>query len=216
MAMSEEQKKKMAEGRKKKAAEKAAEAAKPKQTEAAKPAEPAIQTVYITPNEKMVQCIYIDSVIPNNEIVIGNGRKISGSGRVFSVPLSEFESTFITPLIAKLIESRRIIVLDGLTDEQRELYNCAYSESEVIRREGMFDFFLKKDIPEIEEAFANLCAEHQQLVATRFMDAYMGTDAGARALVNREKVKRLNDISKEKNGEGIFKPLLEALNAADL
>ena len=122
MAMSEEQKRKMAEGRKKKAAEKAAEAAKPKEAE--KPAEPVVQAVYVTPNEKMVQCIYIDSVIPNNEIIIGNGRKISGSGRVFSVPLSEFESTFITPLIAKLIKTRRIIVLDGLTDEQRSRDDC--------------------------------------------------------------------------------------------
>ena len=52
MAMSEEQKRKMAEGRKKKAAEKAAEAAKPKEAE--KPVEPVVQAVYVTPNEKMV------------------------------------------------------------------------------------------------------------------------------------------------------------------
>lgn len=215
-AMSEEQKKKMAEGRKRKAAEKAAEAAKPK--EAAKAAEPVMQAVYVTPNEKMVQCIYIDSVIANNEIVIGNGRKISGSGRVFSVPLSEFESTFITPLIAKLIKDRRIIVLDGMTDEQRGLYGCEYAENEVIRREGMFDFFFKKDIPEAAEIFGSLCAAHQELVAARFMDAYMGGGKHPlRAYVSRARVVALNNISKEKhNGEGIFKPLLEELNAEEV
>lgn len=214
-AMSEEQKKKMAEGRKKKAAEKAAEAAKPK--EAAKAAEPVMQAVYVTPNEKMVQCIYIDSVIANNEIVIGNGRKISGSGRVFSVPLSEFESTFITPLIAKLIKDRRIIVLDGLTDEQRGLYGCEYAENEVIRREGMFDFFFKKDISEAAEIFGNLCAEHQELVAARFMDAYLNDGSPLKRYVSRARVVALNNISKEKhNGEGIFKPMLEALNAEEI
>ena len=83
--------------------------------------------------------------------------KISGSGRVFAVPLSEFESTFITPLIAKLIKTRRIIVLDGLTDEQRSLYGCDYAENEVIRREGVFDFFFKKEIAEAAEIFGNLC-----------------------------------------------------------
>lgn len=214
-AMSEEQKKKMAEGRKKKAAEKAAEAAKPK--EAAKAAEPVMQAVYVTPNEKMVQCIYIDSVIANNEIVIGNGRKISGSGRVFSVPLSEFESTFITPLIAKLIKDRRIIVLDGLTDEQRSLYGCEYAANEVIRREGMFDFFFKKDISEAAEIFGNLCAEHQELVAARFMDAYLNDGSPLKRYVSRARVVALNNISKEKhNGEGIFKPMLEALNAEEI
>ena len=215
MAMSEEQKRKMAEGRKKKAAEKAAEAAKPKEAE--KPVEPVVQAVYVTPNEKMVQCIYIDSVIPNNEIIIGNGRKISGSGRVFSVPLSEFESTFITPLIAKLIKTRRIIVLDGLTDEQRSLYDCEYAENEVIRREGVFDFFFKKEIPEAAEIFGSLCAEHQELVAASFMDAYLNDGSPLKRYVSRARVVALNNISKEKhNGEGIFKPMLEALNAEDV
>lgn len=215
MAMSEEQKRKMAEGRKKKVAEKAAEAAKPKEAE--KPVEPVVQAVYVTPNEKMVQCIYIDSVIPNNEIIIGNGRKISGSGRVFSVPLSEFESTFITPLIAKLIKTRRIIVLDGLTDEQRSLYDCEYAENEVIRREGVFDFFFKKEIPEATEIFGSLCAEHQELVAARFMDAYLNDGSPLKRYVSRARVVALNNISKEKhNGEGIFKPMLEALNAEDV
>lgn len=215
MAMSEEQKRKMAEGRKKKAAEKAAEAAKPKEAE--KPVEPVVQAVYVTPNEKMVQCIYIDSVIPNNEIIIGNGRKISGSGRVFSVPLSEFESTFITPLIAKLIKTRRIIVLDGLTDEQRSLYDCEYAENEVIRREGVFDFFFKKEIPDAAEIFGSLCAEHQEFVAARFMDAYLNDGSPLKRYVSRARVVALNNISKEKhNGEGIFKPMLEALNAEEI
>ena len=216
MAMSEEQKRRMAEGRKKKAAEKAAEAAKPKE-EVEKAAEPVVQAVYVTPNEKMVQCIYIDSVIPNNEINIGNGRKISGSGRVFSVPLSEFESTFITPLIAKLIKDRRIVVLDGLTVEQRELYGCAYGENEVIRREGVFDLFFKKEIPEAAEIFGYLCAEHQELVAVRFIEAYMGDGNPLKRYISRARVVALNQISKEKHdGEGIFKPLLEELNAKEV
>ncbi len=217
MAMSEEQKKKMAEGRKKKAAEKAAEAAKAKETAPA-PAVTPVHTIYVSPDEKMVQCVYIDSVIANNEIVIGNGRKISGSGRVFSVPMSEFESTFITPLIAQLIKARKIIVLDGLTDEQRELYDCAYAENEVVRREGMFDFLFKADISEAEEMFGNLCKEHQQLVATRFIDAFMEASSPMKKYASdRAKVVALNNISKEKNdGKGLFTPILEALNANDL
>ena len=41
-----------------------------------------------------VKILYIDSCIPNNQIPIGNGRYITGSGRVFSVPMEHFDGEF--------------------------------------------------------------------------------------------------------------------------
>lgn len=217
MAMTDEQKRKMAEGRARKAAEKKAagekaESAKNGPTVAA----PVTGAVYVTPNEKMVRCIYIDSVIPNNEIMIGNGRKISGSGRVFGVPMSEFESTFFTPLISKLIKNRRIIVLDGLTAEQRELYGCDYEENEVIRSEGTFDLFFKMEIPEAAEVFNCLCKEHQELVARRFIDAYTSDNADIKRTISRARVVALNECSKAKNEVGMFTPILVQMNKEEL
>lgn len=215
MAMTDEQKRKMAEGRARKAAEKKAAEAVGAKNDLTIPA-PVTGAVYVTPNEKMVRCIYIDSVIPNNEIMIGNGRKISGSGRVFGVPLSEFESTFFTPLISKLIKNRRIIVLDGLTPEQRELYGCDYKENEVIRSEGTFDLFFKMEIPEAAEVFNCLCKEHQELVARRFIDAYTSDNADVKRTISRARVVALNERSKAKNEAGLFTPILAQMNKEDL
>ena len=39
------------------------------------------------------------------------------------------------------IQEHGITTDNGLTDEQRSLYDCEYAENEVIRREGVFDFF---------------------------------------------------------------------------
>lgn len=215
MAMTDEQKRKMAEGRARKAAEKKAAEAVGAKNDLTIPAT-VTGAVYVTPNEKMVRCIYIDSVIPNNEIMIGNGRKISGSGRVFGVPLSEFESTFFTPLISKLIKNRRIIVLDGLTPEQRELYGCDYKENEVIRSEGTFDLFFKMEIPEAAEVFNCLCKEHQELVARRFIDAYTSDNADVKRTISRARVVALNERSKAKNEAGLFTPILAQMNKEDL
>ena len=99
-------------------------------TVAAKDTESATQPVSVsqqTPVNMVVEqkappvkILYIDSAIPNNQIPIGNGRYITGSGRIFSVSLEQFEGEFMTPLVMKLIDCRKFIVLSGLTEEQRE------------------------------------------------------------------------------------------------
>ena len=86
-----------------------------------------------------VKILYIASCIPNNQIPIGNGRYITGSGRIFSVPMEQFEGEFMTPLVMKLIDNRKFVVLSGLSDEQRHQYNCYYDEGEVLKDEGVFD-----------------------------------------------------------------------------
>lgn len=223
--MTEEQKKAAAErlkaAREKKAMEKAAaeaaqndaEYAAVEETLAEKAAEtpptPIVQVV--APQEPMVKILYIDSVIPNNQIPIGKGRIITGSGRVFSVPLSDFEGEFQTPLVMALLESRNFIVLDGLTKELRQQYNVDYAEGEVIKNEGIFDWMLRCTVPEAVEYFRNLCFEHRELVGRRFMTAFEAHDKR----LTRDRVEALNEISKADyaDGNGIFTPIVKAINA---
>ena len=156
-----------------------------------------------------VKIIYIDSVIPNNEIPIGGGRKITGSGRVFSVPMELFEGEFMTPLVMQLIDERKFIILDGLNDEQRQQYNCAYSEGEVVRDEGMFDYLFEMDAEKAAGIFALLCPQHQQLVATRFMTAYYEKHENR---ITRDKVEALNKASKATDPDGLFTPIVKDFN----
>ena len=174
--------------------------------ETASEAAPVYQVV--APKDPVVKILYIDSAIDKNEIKIGRGRSISGSGRVFSVRLAEFEGEFMTPVIMSLIDQRTLIILDGLTDEQREQYHCLYKEGEVLKKEGMFDFLISCDTEKAVEIFTELCKEHRTLVGRRFLEAW---DKGDNR-ITRDKVEALNKISKEnyEDNTGIFTPIVKA------
>ena len=164
--------------------------------------------------EPMVKLLYLDSVIANNEIPIGGGRIISGSGRRFSVKLSDFEGTFLTPLVMKLLKKRKFIVLDGLTKEQREQYGVDYKQGEVLLNEGLFNWFFTGPVKEVKEVFADLCPEHRELVSARFLEAFENGDNR----LTRDRIEALNEISKGDfaDGKGAFTPILKAINEAAL
>lgn len=189
----------------------AVEEVKAAPAETAAPAEAPVQQINMIVEEKSepVVILYIDSVIANNEIKIGRGRSIYGSGKRFSVTKDQFEGEFMTSTIMDLIAAKKLIVLSGLTDEERKLYNCYYGENEVLRGEQMFDFFFEMDTDEAAEKFAMLCPEHQQLVATRFISAYFEAHDNR---VTRSKVEALNKISKEYDPEGLFTPIVKDIN----
>lgn len=164
--------------------------------------------------EPMVKLLYLDSVIDNNEIPIGGGRIISGSGRRFSVKLSDFEGTFLTPLVMKLLKKRKFIVLDGLNKEQREQYGVDYKQGEVLLNEGLFNWFFTAPVSEVKAAFADLCPEHRELVSARFLEAFEEGDNR----MTRDRIEALNAVSKKDypDGKGAFTPILEAINKASL
>lgn len=155
-----------------------------------------------------VKILYIDSAIPNNEVKIGHGRSIFGSGKIFAVQREQFEGEFMTNTIMDLMAKRKLIVLSGLTDEERKLYGCYYREGEVLKGEGMFDFFFSLSTAEAAEKYEALCPEHRRFVATRFIDAWEKGDNR----ITRDKVEALNKISKENDPDGLFTPIVRDLN----
>lgn len=178
--------------------------------EKAEAEEVPVQTVNMVVEQKAppVKILYIDSAISNNEIKIGQGRSVFGSGKIFAVQREQFEGEFMTNTIMSLMAKRKLIVLSGLTDEERKLYSCYYDEGEVLRSEGMFDFFFNLPTEEACEKFEALCPEHRQFVATRFIDAYEKHDNR----ITRDKVEALNKISKEYDPDGLFTPIVKDLN----
>lgn len=176
--------------------------------EAAAPAAAPVQMI-VAEKDPNVRIIYIDSCIPNNQVRIGPGRYITGSGRIFTVPLSTFEGEFMTPLTINLIDARKFIVLDGLTQEQREQYHCDYREGEVIRQEGTFDFLLKCPVKQAVEAFTALCPEHRAMVAARFIEGYFERNDNR---ISRDRVEALNEVSRTEGGDGAFVTIVRAIN----
>lgn len=196
-----------------KAAEKPAEQAAVMETattaQAAEAPAPAPVQMVVEQKAPPVKILYIDSCIPNNQIPIAPGRYITGSGRIFAVPMEQFEGEFMTPLVMKLIDNRKFIVLSGLTDEQRRQYNCWYSEGEVVRDEGLFDHLFSMDTDKAVGIFTALCPEHQRMVATRFITAYFDRHDNR---VTRDKVEALNKASKATDPDGLFTPIVKDIN----
>lgn len=178
------------------------------ETPATQPAPAQQVNMFVEQKAPAIKILYIDSAIPNNEIKIGQGRSIFGSGKIFAVQREQFEGEFMTSTIMSLMAKRKLIVLSGLTDEERKLYGCYYTEGEVITGEGMFDFFFNMETEEAAEKFKALCPEHRQFVATRFIDAYEKHDNR----ITRDKVEALNKISKENDPEGLFTPIVKDMN----
>ena len=165
-------------------------------------------TKYVAPVEPNVKILYIDSAMSCNRIEIGKGRTITGSGRKFSVPLSEFEGEFMTPLVSRLLQKRLFIVLDGLTDEQRRMYDCYYGDGEVLENETMFAWFITAPVETAAAAFAELCPQHRDLVCRRILTS---RDEGGPALT-RERLTAFNNISKaDHNGTGLLTDILKEM-----
>lgn len=179
------------------------------ETTASAPAPTPTVNMVVEQKAPPVKILYIDSAIPNNQIPIGNGRYITGSGRIFAVPLEQFEGEFMTPLVMKLIDRRKFVVLDGLTDEQRMQYNCYYGEGEVLKSEGVFDAIFNMTTEKAVELYEHLCEEHKRLVATRFMGAYFEKHDNR---ITRDMAEALNKASKSIDPDGLFTPIVRDFN----
>ena len=78
----------------------------------------------------------------------------------------------------------------------------------------MFDWFLSGPVAQVKAAFADLCKEHRELVARRFMLAFENGDNR----LTRDRIEALNEVSKRdfEDGKGAFTPILKAINEAAL
>ena len=151
-----------------------------------------------------VTVLFLAEVSPENVFVIpGYGSLRPNS--YLDVPKREFGGKFMTPLVRKLIHKRHLIVLNGLTEDERKRYDCDYKEGEVLS-EKAFDHLLDYEPQELGEIFKRLCPEHKKFVCRRMITAFENNDWR----LNVEKVKTINDISKSDDPEGMLKPLMKA------
>ena len=167
----------------------------------------AAPSVVLAKQEETVKLTYVATVSDNNVLNLGDIGQMPGVGWVIAIPRSQFGGKFMTAFVQKLMKKRRLIVLDGLTAEERVRYGVDYKEGEVMDVQ-MFDKLLDMDVEKLLHIFENLCPEHQQFVATRFISAYEKGDNR----IGRGLIEPLQTISKKKNPNGLFTPILEKMN----
>ena len=144
-------------------------------------------------------CVAEGSTVPLNEKL----GQIQGRGGTRDINKREFLQN-LTPNIIRRLKDRRLIILDGMTDEERERYGVKYTDGELL---GADIYHRLLDMPEekILAIFDKACYRHKQLIATLFIDAYMARDNR----INQYLVRKLNEVSKKTDPEGMFKSILK-------
>ena len=177
------------------------------------PTQPVMpQVIQVAAETEKVHFLWQAEVSDDNVQLFGEqgmyGRIVGKSGS-FYIPKNDL-SRILDERTRWLIDNRWLIVIDGLTDEEREALNCNYKEGELLDKRAFAKMTEIGD--EILAIYPRLCAGHREMVARRFAEAY---DKGS-PYVTRERVVALNNLSKRLGSErGDFIGIIEAMNAAD-
>lgn len=150
------------------------------------------QIVVTTPETEKVQFLWMADVADENHVQFGeNGfyGQITGKTGSFSVPKNEL-SRILTGMVRLFLDKRWLIVVSGLTDEERQQYGVDYKDGEVMDRK-VFDKMVELG-DEILDIYPKLCDGHKDMVARSFNEAFLEKKHG----LKREIVYQLYEIAK--------------------
>lgn len=184
----------------------------------------APQVIQYTGDSEKVIMRFQAEVADDNVAEFGQGGmfgKVTGKRGTIQIPKSEF-SRFYNDQTKWMLEKRWLVVLSGLTDEEREIYGVKYRDGEVLD-DMAFAKMLDMTDEEMLKVFPALCDSCREMVARRFRDAYTKRDHRVVGRLNL--VRELNRMSKESyNGlpendnrkKGLFAPLLADMAEEEL
>lgn len=172
----------------------------------------APQIVQVSPNEETVQFLFMAEVANENVFEVGPDgmySKIVGKSGTFYVPKRDL-SRVMDAKFRLLMEKRWIIVVDGLSEQEREALGVNYREGELLDNAAFLRMVnLGRDMLAI---YPKLCKGHREMVAKRYHEAYVAKNQH----VTRAIVTELNNLSKQLGSErGDFVDIIEAMNEAD-
>ena len=179
------------------------------------------QVVQVMADTEKVTLRWCAPVADDNLAVFGpNGMygTVTGKNGTVMVPKSEW-SRFYDETARRLIDRRWLVVLSGMTDDERAVYHCQYRKGEVLDETAFRCAVTMGD--KLLDIFDDLCTEHQEMVAKAYYDAW---ERGEVSSDRRELLKQLNAKNKARYAEepkedprrkGMFRPVLDALNSAE-
>lgn len=172
-------------------------------------------------SDGIVTVIWQAEVNDANELLLGpNGKYgiITGKHAVIPVPHSSFISDFRTTTVQYFLKTRNLIVVDGLTDDERRVYGLDYQQGEYLEP-AVYERLIEMG-DGILDLFANLHPTWREMVAKKFIDAYENKTLKC----SRETLLKLNQISKKDykhlpqddiRRKGAFYSIVHAMNAED-
>ena len=186
----------------------------------AKAAQPAQVIQVVTPDSEKVTMRFQADVADDNVAVFGPSGlygQVTGKMGTVVVPKAEW-SRFYTDSVRRMIDRRWLVVLTGMSEDERKLFHCAYKKGEVLDEKafaGLLDMG-----EELLKIFPELCISHQRMVGKAFWEAYNQGDSRAN---DRTLIVKLNELSKKAAAgsgdklleKGVFNPVIEAMNKKD-
>ncbi len=167
------------------------------------------QVVTVPVSAEKVHFLWQAEVADDNKVMFGQGGRlgnVTGKRGEFYVPKSEFTS-MMDEQCRYYMDKRWLIVLDGLTEDEREAYGVNYKEGEFLDRKAFRKIIEMGD--EILDIYPKLCEGNKIMVAQRYLEAFQNHSP----YIKRETVIKLNEMSKDKKcPRGYFMPIVEGLN----
>ena len=168
-----------------------------------------VQPTYIRKDDELVSLLYMGACVEGSTVKLWHPNGvIQGRGGMLDVPKTEFLQN-MNPDVLKRLKDRRLIVINGLTDGERERYGVVYTDGELISREVYYKL-LDYGENKIVEIFKKACFRHKQLIASLFLDAYNAHDNR----INQPLIQKLNKASKEVEPKGMFTAILKDMAKA--
>ena len=184
-------------------------------------AEPAAEQTAAQPNDGVVTIIWQAEVNDANELLIGpNGKYgvITGKHAVIPIQHRDFVSDFRTTTMQYYLKTRNLIVVDGLTDDERKVYGLEYQQGEYLEP-AVYERLIEMG-DKVLEIFPKLHPTWREMVATKFTDAYENKTlkCSREALIEMNRISK-RDYSKLPKGDmrrkGCFWAIIHAMNADD-
>ena len=171
----------------------------------AKALEEQKNTIVVAPvQDENVSLLYMGNVASDSVVHLNDTLgDIQGRAGMRYIPKRTFLEN-LTPSVTKRLKNRRLIVLDGFTDEERERYGVKYTDGELLSPD-IYQKLIGMSDDKIAEIFEKACAKHKEIITTMLIDAYQANDRR----VTQSLVERLNEISKATDPNGMFRAILK-------
>lgn len=162
------------------------------------------------PEDEVVRLYFMNVCNKDNAAELP-GYGVVRPGQYLEIPKKEFGGKFMSAQARKFIEKRRLLVLDGLNEEERRRWNCEYKRGETLT-ENAFDRLLDMPMSEIVALFKALCVEHKEFVARFIFTKVAEAKEKKMPVDNRislQLVRELNEASKADKAEGMLSKTVE-------
>lgn len=168
----------------------------------------ANQQVIQVKKDDYVTIVYLGAIATGTTVSLGGKLgSFNRAGIPRNVPKEDFLQSLGYPVVDELRKKKSLIVLDGLTEEERERFGFNYKEGELLTNEAFFKL-LDYPIEQICDIFDKACIEHKRLIVKMFYSAHFEKHDNR---INYEVIKALNDCSKKFDSKGMFTPILESI-----